>query len=69
MSSTNLTNGVSASKDKETERIENLFKKLDSDGDGIINFKDLTNSLKKYNLPTQDAEVHLNIYVEKLSML
>ena len=57
MSSSDKINQTPSSKAEETERIETLFKELDSDGDGTINIKDLTRALKKHNLPSQNAEV------------
>ena len=48
-------------KSVETERIEALFRELDSDGDGTINIKDLTHALKKHKLPERTAVV-INLF-------
>lgn len=41
------------------ERIEKLFRQLDVNGDGRIDFQDLTEGLKRLNIPfnPEDAEV------------
>lgn len=48
---------------EDEERLEKLFGKLDSDGDGKIDIHDLSLALREFGLHHRYAEVRTSIYI------